>query len=81
MTLTFDLYDNHNSTFKFRIFAPKLPILDKITGKSCDLDLQFVCFVYCSFYVNIMMHCHGEFNLITPENVKNLKIINVYILH
>ena len=28
-----------------------------------------------------MMHYHGEFNLITPENVKNLKIINDYIIH
>ena len=28
-----------------------------------------------------MMHYHGEFNLITPENVKNVKIINDYIIH
>ena len=52
------------------IFAPKLPIFDKITGKSCDTDLQLICFVYYSFHFNIMMHCHGDFNLIPSEKLE-----------
>ena len=50
-------------------------------GKSCDPDLQFVCFEYYSFHFNIVVHCHGDFNLIPSENEKNMKIINVNSIH
>ena len=83
MTLTFDLL-----TFMIITIlplnldlTPKLPFFDKIMGKNCDLDLQFVRFVCYSFYFNIVVHCHGDFNFIPSENVKNMKIINVYIIH
>ena len=81
MTLTFDLYENHNFTIKNGFLHQNYLFSTKIMGKNCDLDLQFVCFVYYYFHFNIVVHCHGDFNFIPSENVKNMKIIIVHIIH